>query len=75
MGYKFEWSICRVSSIQKRYRIILRASKSEKLLEEVSLGTVVDWWDVIKDIPAENSDKDPMQVDLPTWKFRIGRRV
>lgn len=74
MGYKFEWSICRVSSIQKRYRIILRASKTEKLLEEVSLETVVDWQDVIKDIPAENSDKDPMQVDLPTWKFRIGRR-
>ena len=37
MGYKFEWSICRVSSIQKRYRIILRASKIEKLLEKVRL--------------------------------------
>lgn len=74
MGYKFEWSICKVSSIQKRYRIILRASKTEKLLEEVSLEPIVNWWDVIKDIPKEKSDKEPMDVELPTWKFRIGRR-
>ena len=74
MGYKFEWSICKVSSIQKRYRIILRASKTEKLLEEVSLEPVVNWWNVIKDIPKEKSDKEPMDVELPTWKFRIGRR-
>ncbi len=74
MGYKFEWSVCRVSSIQKRYRIILRASKTENLLEEVSLEPIVNWWDVIKDIPTEKSDKKPMDVELPTWKFRIGRR-
>ena len=74
MGYKFEWSICRVSSLQKRYRIILRASKTENLLEEVSLEPAVNWWDVIKDIPTEKSDKEAMDVELPTWKFRIGRR-
>ncbi|MDY6896851.1 MAG: hypothetical protein SWZ49_02080, partial [Cyanobacteriota bacterium] len=37
MGYKFEWSTCRVSSIQKRYRIILCASKGEELIEDVDL--------------------------------------
>lgn len=74
MGYKFEWSTCRVSSIQKRYRIILCASKTEELLEDVDLEPVYNWWDFIKDVPAENSDKEPMQVEFPTWKFRIGRR-
>lgn len=74
MGYKFEWSTCRVSSIQKRYRIILCASKTEELLEDVDLEPVYNWWDFIKDVSAENSGKEPMQVELPTWKFRIGRR-
>ena len=74
MGYEFEWSTCRVSSIQKRYRIILCASKTQELLEDVDLEPVYNWWNLIKDVPAENSDKEPMQVELPTWKFRIGRR-
>ena len=56
------------------YGNISHLTRPEKLLEEVSLEPVVNWWDVIKDIPTEKSDKEAMDVELPTWKFRIGRR-
>lgn len=74
MGYKYDFSVCRVSPIQSRNRLILRASKKEYLPKFDFSEQSVNWWDVIKNIPSEESDKEPIEVNLPTWKFRIGRR-